>query len=1110
MSDPGAAHPPVRADRDDAALILSKVRSPVVRSTTLARPRLLGWLDAHAGDRVRILATEAGYGKTTLLADWARRTPQRVVWYRLDTSDGDWITFIAYLIAAFREETPGFGASTERLLAHVGSLGTTLDQALGSFLAELGAALHERTVVIVDDIHLVNGRTEVRALIERLVERAPEPVTFIFSGRTRPDVRLARLAAQGTIAELDTDRLRFTSDETRDLFAEGYGTPLDADLLPLVEERTEGWAASLQLLDSSIRGREPGEARSFIASLRGSTGPIYEYLAEEVLERQTPVMRTLLVRASLLDRIWPPLVVAALSVLPDGPSADHIGTCLDLADELGLMSRNAVGSASRRFHPLLRDFLHAHLTAEVDAAEIREMHRRVAVAAEAVHWPTAAHHYIEADLRYEAMRVIGSSSVQALGTGAWGPAMELVERMPDVEPSVAVKVLRARSLVAKGDPVTAIELLERLDIASLDGDDRALVRLALANALNYLDNPALMRTSLHDLEDDPTSPEYLRLLARGWGALIDSAKGASLTTAGERLQKLAVASEAAELWLYAGLARHNLAVVNLLRAEAELAEVNARRAIDLLAVADDAVAVAASTHMCIAWARADKADWGASLVEAATALGDPSAEADVVAEGAMLALIRGDLGKSGDCLVRAEIQNLAGDLGARTLLQLARRFHSLVAGTPVALPPSLHQSPDWTDPTILGLNAVISSTELIVLGREDEANRFIESAATAVKLQGATRWLPAISILKSVAASDPEALGSILGSSAVPEASLLWCVDAIALALAHLRELPSAVTNSVVRWPSRWRPALRRAIDSGRAGSHTIAALSLVGEREDVARISTWERASSRRVASDRASQQLARRLAPTLRVMDLGRGELKVGSRAVPLSRTRKKASALLLYLASRPGQTATRDQVTEDLWPNLDDDQAANSLHQTIYFLRRDIDPEYRDGNSIDYVLLESDLVYLDSELVQTASGAFARQAAEFLRVQRTPGECIPLLASYPGRFAVDFEYEDWAIPWRDTVHATYLRLAEVAIRGLISQGEPDRALGAIGAVLAVDPQAIEIEAALPVALVRAGSRTAAEAAYARYSERYRVAFDADAPTLPELIAEVDGHAG
>ena len=293
-----------RADPDDAALLRSKVRSPVVRDSTLARPRLLRWLDDHAEDRVRVLATEAGYGKTTLLADWARRTPQRVVWYRLDTSDGDWITFIAYLIAAFREETPGFGDSTERLLAHVGSLGTTLDQALGSFLAELGASLFERTVVIVDDVQLVSGSAEVRAVLERLIDRAPANVSFIFSGRSRPDLRLARLAAQGIVAELDTASLRFTADETRDLFADGYRMPLDADLLPAVEERTEGWAASLQLLHSSIRSREPNEVRSFITRLRGSDGPIYDYLAEEVLARQDATMRTVLVRASLLDRIW--------------------------------------------------------------------------------------------------------------------------------------------------------------------------------------------------------------------------------------------------------------------------------------------------------------------------------------------------------------------------------------------------------------------------------------------------------------------------------------------------------------------------------------------------------------------------------------------------------------------------------------------------------------------------------------------------------------------------------------------------------------------------------------------------------------------------------------
>mgnify|MGYP003346866744 FL=1 len=178
------------------------------------------------------------------------------------------------------------------------------------------------------------------------------------------------------------------------------------------------------------------------------------------------------------------------------------------------------------------------------------------------------------------------------------------------------------------------------------------------------------------------------------------------------------------------------------------------------------------------------------------------------------------------------------------------------------------------------------------------------------------------------------------------------------------------------------------------------------------------------------------------------------------------------------------------------------SSDLHQTVYFLRREIEPGYRDGHSTDYLHVESELVYFDPELVHTASGAFLRQASQSLSRGTSGPEAVSLLASYPGPFALDFQYEDWTSAWRDTTHRTYLRLAEAALTEMIGAGEADRAIGVIAAVLTVDPEAIEIEALLPKALARAGSRTAAEAAYLRYAARFRTAFDAPAPPLGGML--------
>src|SRR6185437_16382295 len=117
----------------------SKVQAPPLRDDTLARDRLLDWLSVKVHSRVVLLTAEAGYGKTTLLADFSRRTRIRVLWFRLDRGDRDWLGFIAHLVAAVRVHVPGFGTTTSSLLRESATTSLSLDAVLDTFLRELSA-----------------------------------------------------------------------------------------------------------------------------------------------------------------------------------------------------------------------------------------------------------------------------------------------------------------------------------------------------------------------------------------------------------------------------------------------------------------------------------------------------------------------------------------------------------------------------------------------------------------------------------------------------------------------------------------------------------------------------------------------------------------------------------------------------------------------------------------------------------------------------------------------------------------------------------------------------------------------------------------------------------
>ena len=176
----------IESDAFAAAVVHSKVRSPAIRPSTLERPRLLNWLERHASARLRVITAEAGYGKSTLLADHARRTERRTLWYRLEPSDRDWVTFLSYVVASVREVAPGFGAGTVSLLQQVGVLNATRDLTLDTLLAELESVATEPLSLVLDDFHTVQDSEDVRAIVVRLLEHAPPAFSLVIAGRDRP------------------------------------------------------------------------------------------------------------------------------------------------------------------------------------------------------------------------------------------------------------------------------------------------------------------------------------------------------------------------------------------------------------------------------------------------------------------------------------------------------------------------------------------------------------------------------------------------------------------------------------------------------------------------------------------------------------------------------------------------------------------------------------------------------------------------------------------------------------------------------------------------------------------------------------------------------------
>ena len=235
-------------------------------------------------------------------------------------------------------------------------------------------------------------------------------------------------------------------------------------------------------------------------------------------------------------------------------------------------------------------------------------------------------------------------------------------------------------------------------------------------------------------------------------------------------------------------------------------------------------------------------------------------------------------------------------------------------------------------------------------------------------------------------------------------------------------EASEAVRAEALRRPARWATALRLCLNApGSAKQAAIELLAEVGGEEDVALLRTM---SMREKAIRPHAAALTRRLAPRVEIADLGTVELWIDG-ALVTRRLRRKVLGLLCYVSSRPGMASTRDEALEALWPDLTPSTAVNSLHQTIYFLRRLLEPDYKEGVGAGYLQFDGEVLSFDPALVRSASGRCWELIASWQGGIR--GALDDLLHHYRGKFALDFSYEDWASAYRDNLHAAVLGVVE-----------------------------------------------------------------------------------
>ena len=1017
-------------------LIHNKVTPPHYVTPTLRRPRLLEWLNDNANCRAIVIGADAGYGKTTLLWQWEREVDFPCYWYKLDRNDRDWSLHISYLIEAISQRHAGFGHRAHSMLQQLGGPGSSRPGVAAYLLAEMYERLTEPCTFIIDDWQAVASVTEVRGLWNQILRDAPPTCRFVFLSRAKPQLQFARFKTHAGYAEIRTNALRFTDHEIDELFRDIYNDPLDPTELIELERRTEGWAASLQLVEVSLRERKtPEERRVFIQSITATTdSDLFAFLAEEVLDQQTELVRNFLLSTSILQQINAELAERLAGV------HDGAGILSDLEQRGLFTNRLDAAEARYRYHGLFRDFLERRLIAERTDGEVTGLHIHAASYFEThEQWPQAIHHYLKAGLTPQAARLIAKYGEDVVSEGRLGLVDEWLQQLPAkaIHDNARLSLLYGEACGIRGDWDNALAALSRARaFFARKGDPRmeALACLKTSSIHQALGSVSLAEIAAGEgMALVPESAGSLRLRLEGNLAVTKTYRTESIDAVVIELRRLAVRASNLGLEHYEAIAHHNLGVMyrSLGRLDESLSSLERATRFWQLESSSPYADNMDLVETLLAQGDWERADSAAGRGIANTL---PWRRANAEAQLGQ-ASVRLHQGKLDDARIIVEgIANALPELGSnRTAVYVALADCFIVRpqsqATTVALIAHLENEAD--DPRY---EAEVAVAKIALRHSIDTCDGSCEEVSVVVE-----RWNQHGQSFESV---KRRALLALAAIDHHPDSSMEQSIDALrGVAAAHqtwylrffLRPF-TAVVGELVRRPGNAEAICELLKADPEAWRRpVIAALPLANRDvrpkllEALATEASPETIEELRAIRGRDVEEVRSRLikvaAARIHVNAFGSIRIRRGGAAgsdVAVHRPRQRT--LLGYLLARVDNPPSRDQVIETLWPNSDPEDGVNSLNQSVYQLRRVIDPSYRDGDSPQYLISTSDTVALDSSLVTTDLQAFRTLARAFdnrppVDISALGNELVNLIG---GEFLAELVYEDWATSFRMAVHA------------------------------------------------------------------------------------------
>jgi LuxR family maltose regulon positive regulatory protein len=459
---PAAAPAGVAVSRQDV-LLATKLHVPSPQPGFVPRPRLAAALDEGLARRLVLVCAPAGFGKTVLLAHWARSGSRPVAWLSVDAADNDPARFWRHVVAALERVRPGIGERAGPLLGPPAP--PSFEGLVTALINELAAQPGDDEVLLVlDDYHLIDAQ-QVHMPLAFLLEHLPAGLHLVLASRSDPPLPLARLRAAGQLAELRAGDLRFTAEEAAALLRESAGDVLPAAVAAALAARTEGWAAGLQLAALSLRGQP--DVAGFVAAFSGTHRYVLDYLTDEVLEGQTDQVREFLLETSMLERLSGELCDAVTGRTGGQVMLEQVERA-----NLFLVPLDEV-RGWWRYHHLFADLLRARLQQQQPGRFAALHHNAAAWCEEHELADDAVHHALGAGDATWAARLIERHFDETFWPGELATVQRWLTALPAELAGSRPRLCLVRAVLALagGDAEGVGPLLDAAERASADAED---------------------------------------------------------------------------------------------------------------------------------------------------------------------------------------------------------------------------------------------------------------------------------------------------------------------------------------------------------------------------------------------------------------------------------------------------------------------------------------------------------------------------------------------------------------------------------------------------------------------------------------------------------------